>query len=368
MDGEAVELLTDPALDDGAEPTFRRVIDRLRSAERSVEIHMFVWRSDDIGNRVAREVLVAADRGVRFRIKKDLGAQMYERIEMNRKSLFRRKLSLWKRLSYAVSSTTFPDTFVRDSHDHALGDAILAHSRVAVEWVDHTHTKYYVFDEGALVLGSVNLEDRHRGYRDCMVEIRGEERVSRFRSRARGDVAYDGSRDIDFVFNRPGAFEIKGVMLGLLARAVRSVYVEMAYVSDPEILESLIRAARRGVEVTILFSREANIGNDLNYRSLHQLLKRAPFRVSITDKMIHSKMMWFDESIAILGSANLSVFSLQQAEEADVVIQGVPSFSAALGAEVARRLRESRPVSSRRELRGYNRLLSSLQQLHQRLR
>ena len=42
MTDEPVALLADPALDDGAEPTFRRLVELLRGAERSVEVRMFV--------------------------------------------------------------------------------------------------------------------------------------------------------------------------------------------------------------------------------------------------------------------------------------------------------------------------------------
>ena len=91
---------------------------------------MFVWRSDAIGNEIGRAVLDAADRGVEIRIKKDVGAFMYERIEMNRKSFFNRKISFGKRLTYAIFRPTFPDTYVEDSWTSELGDKLLAHDRV----------------------------------------------------------------------------------------------------------------------------------------------------------------------------------------------------------------------------------------------
>ena len=82
---EPIRLLTGAG--DGAAPTFDRIEELLAEAERSVEIFMFVWRNDEIGNRLGRAVLAAAQRGVRIRIRKDVAAVMYERIEMNRKSL-----------------------------------------------------------------------------------------------------------------------------------------------------------------------------------------------------------------------------------------------------------------------------------------
>ena len=88
--GEATDnsltLLCDPNADDGANATFVRVIQCMDTAKKSIEIHMFVWRNDAIGNEIGKAVLRAAKRGVRIKIKKDRGAIMYERIEMNRPS------------------------------------------------------------------------------------------------------------------------------------------------------------------------------------------------------------------------------------------------------------------------------------------
>lgn len=337
--------------DDGAEPTFRRIVDHLRAAERSVEIRMFVWRSDAIGNAVAREVLAAADRGVEVSIHKDLSAVLYERAEMNRKSLLNVKLPWRRRLWNRISGATFPGSRVEDAFDHSLGDALLRHPRVRVEWVDHTHTKLWVFDDRTILLGSINLEDRHRRYHDTMVEIRGADHVARLRSGG----PLDRSREIDFV--RTPA--IKEEILRMLGEAKRSVYVEMAYLGDPDATAALIAAARRGVEVTYLFSREANVGNDLNYRTMEEIHRAGGAKVFFADRMIHAKLLRADEAV-LLGSANLSVFSLQKAQELDVRLRGLPG----LDEEMARRLAAATPASE--ELSRYRPWVAALQQWHQR--
>ena len=174
---EPIRLLTGAG--DGAAPTFDRIEELLAEAERSVEIFMFVWRNDEIGNRLGRAVLAAAQRGVRIRIRKDVAAVMYERIEMNRKSFFHLRLPTLRRWKYRVFGLTFPDTYVEDGFEDELGAAVMAHPNVEIEWVNHTHTKYFIFDERVMLTGSINIEDRHRGYRDYMFEIVGEEPVRR---------------------------------------------------------------------------------------------------------------------------------------------------------------------------------------------
>ena len=366
---EPIHLLVDPGNPDGAARTFDNVEKQFGSAEKSIEIFMYVWRNDEVGNRLGQGVLEAADRGVQVRILKDRGAIMFERIEMNGKSFFHTPLSRLTRWKYKFIGRTFPDTHVEDDYGTGLGERVSNHPNVEIEWVNHTHTKYYVLDERVMITGSINIEDRHRGYRDYMFEITGEDHVGRFRERSAGQVPYDPGRQVDFLLNRvsPGKreFEIKPRMIELLEGARRSLYIEMAYIGDPDISRAIVAAANRGVDVTMLFSRDANIGDDINWRSLHRICRRAPVQVVITDKMIHSKLMLIDDATVIAGSANFSVFSMQKAVELDLVVHGLPGLVEDVRQEAQRRIDDSQRVESAADLKKYNRVLASLQQLHQ---
>ena len=278
-------------------------------------------------------------------------------------------ISPLKRLIYKINALTFPDTYVEDDYDDSLGQQVMAHQNVTMEWVNHTHSKYYIFDRQIMVTGSINIEDRHRGYRDYMVEISGEELIERFRLRNRAAVAFDDNRSLDFVFNNvidgKKQFEIKPAMLELISAARRSLYIEMAYIGDPDISREIIEAAKRGVEVTTLFSRAANIGNDINYRSLLRICRQVEIAVILSEKMIHSKLMLFDDNTASLGSANTSVFSMQKAVEMDVVVKDNPQFIDSIRQTIDLRVSQGRKVQSLKELSNYNKVVASLQQLHQ---
>lgn len=362
-----IELLDEPGTDDGAEPGFARVLERISEVEGRLEIHMFVWRNDEIGNEVGRAVLAAAERGVQVLIIKDVGAKLFERTEMNRKSFFPEELPALTRAKFSIIGRTLPDTLVEDDRDWELGASVLAHPNVTLRWVNHTHSKYYVFDEQILITGSINLEDRHRGYRDYMVEIRGEDEVGRFRDRLAWGVPYDPSRPMDFLVNTDRCFEIKAEFINLLGKVRERLYIEMAYIGDPDINRAIVAASKRGVEVVILFSRAANIGNDINYHTLQQIWKDCALKVFLSDKMIHSKLMIFDDELIVMGSANLSLFSMQKAVELDVIVRGYPEFLRAVRSAAARRLREGEVVARREDLPGYNRPLAILQQLHQKI-
>lgn len=354
-----------------AAATFDTVCRHLDAAQKCVEIHMYVWRSDEVGNRLGEAVLSAADRGVKIRIIKDIGALMYERIEMNRKSFFNRDIPWLKRQTHRLLALSFPDTHIEDEYGFALGERVMNHPGIEMEWVNKTHTKYYIFDEQTLVTGSVNIEDRHSGYFDYMVELSGAGLIARFRDRLFGDEPYDSTRSIDYLCNRHGPngekqFEIKGELLRRLAEARQSVYIEMAYIGDEDLTRAIIQAARRGVRVTFLFSAESNIGDDINFKTIHAIYRAAPVEVHLSDRMLHSKMMLFDDETVILGSCNLSIFSLEQAGELDLVIHDQPGLIGSVKDVIAQRLAMSRPVTSAVELSGFNPLVASLQQLHQK--
>jgi cardiolipin synthase len=367
----SITLLYEPGADDGAEATFSTVLHYIATAQTSIDIHMFVWRNDDIGNRIGKAVLAAAERGVKVRIIKDVGAFMYERIEMNRKSFFNIPIATSKRLTYKALQPSFPDTYCQDDYTDALGQQLMAHTNVEMVWVNHTHTKYYIFDNQVMITGSINIEDRHRGYYDYMVMIDDADIVSRFHSRNQLECTPDLARPLEFLLNKQDidepVFEIKPYIIEQLTAAQESVIIEMAYIGDPDVNDAIAESADRGVAVEILFSKEANIGNDINYKTIHELYERANITVYRTNKMIHSKLMMLDHSIVVLGSANLSVFSMQKADELDIVVRNNDAFVQVIGETLKRRISESDRVESIDELADYNRTVASLQQLHQKL-
>lgn len=358
---------------DGANALFDTLEARIRTARRRIDIHMYVWRSDEIGNRIGRALLDAANRGVQVHITKDLGACMYERIEMNRKSFFDRPLPGWKRASYRMLRPLFPGTYVQDEYDGSVGLSLLDHPAVTVEWINRTHTKFLLFDNTNLLVGSVNFEDRHRGYFDYVVELSGSDTIQQFHRRLEGHPAPDPPTDgePDFVVNgwrkEPRSFHVKPCVLGHLRAAAQSVYIEMAYLGDSDINRAIIDAASRGVTVTLLCSREANIGNDINLQSIHHLYASGRITLYLAPKMIHAKLMLFDDRVLLMGSANLSVFSLQKAGELDVLIRNDPALIRAVRAEAEARMAVSTKVLDPTALPRYNRIAAALQQAHQKL-
>src|ERR1700759_4631306 len=71
---------------------FQHIVERVRSAERSIEIRAFLWRDDEAGNMLGEAVLAAADRGVLVTIHKDKIAAVYEYVGGNKQSFFHKRV------------------------------------------------------------------------------------------------------------------------------------------------------------------------------------------------------------------------------------------------------------------------------------
>lgn len=354
----SITLLSTPGTQSGdaADTAYQHIFRRIRGAEHSLEIHMYVWRADEVGHLIGQAVLDAAERGVAVKIFKDSGARLFESQESNRRPFFPSPQPWTRRLVQKMIGLTFPNSFVADEWDQSLGAKLMAHPNVSFQWVSPTHTKYYCIDETFLITGSLNLEDRHRGYHDIMVEVSGAGNIRDFRE-ARGMV----------LMNRPekDTFPIKSAVLALIENACESIHIEMAYVGDADITRALIAAGRRGVKISILFSAKANIGNDVNFHTLREIMEQTEIDVRLSEKMIHSKVMIVDQKKALLGSANFSIFSMEKAGELCLLTEE-SEFLEQLLVITGERWLLGRPVKEARELPKYNRTLARLQQWHQR--
>lgn len=359
---------------DAADMAYQHILHRIKDAQVSVEVFMYVWRADAVGHLMGRVIIEAADRGVKVKIFKDRGALLFESQESNRKPFFRTPCSRLKRIVQRGVGMTFPQSYIEDDWNQDLGDRLIDHPNVEFLWVSPTHTKYYCIDEIYLITGSLNLEDRHRGYHDVMVEVAGARAVQHFRRDEQGvSQSGDGScqlaeGSLQVLCNDPQRkhFAIKPAVLGLIKKAQVSIHIEMAYVGDEEVTGALIDAGQRGVRLSILFSAKSNIGNDVNFYVLRQLMQQADIDVRLSSKMIHSKVMVVDDEKVLMGSANFSIFSMQRAGEMSLLIDRDMEFIRQINAVLSERWELGVGIEHDRELPKFWRTLAVLQQWHQR--
>lgn len=150
----------------------------------------------------------------------------------------------------------------------------------------------------------------------------------------------------------PGAYPdaIHQVMLSLIHRADSSLIIATPYfVPSEAIFEALVHAGRRGVDVCLLLpkvsdSRMAGLAS----RSYYATLLAAGVEIRLYDKgLLHSKALVVDSELAIVGSMNLDMRSLQLNFELSFALYNEESCQA-ICALLTQYRKDSEPVSEAR--------------------
>lgn len=347
-----------PRVVGSGEVAFRRIVDRIRRATRSVDIRAFLWRDDDAGNALGEAVLEAAERGAQVTIHKDRIAAVYEYAGGNRQSFFHKRVDPIRGVQAWFLGAVFRKKGSFKQRPNALAQAIVEHPNITVEHhrKRFDHSKVYTVDDEWMCLGSMGIGDNHLGdWVDLMVELDGADHVGRLRQRMAGDDEFDPSRGIDFLVHsreahRPRTCPMLTHRIALIDSARTSLVIEMAYLGDRRFTQALARAVNRGVEVTLVTAARADVLGNLNRATCDTLrrLTGAPehLRIILLPRMVHSKVVVIDRRVVDIGSANFTRLSHGVYDEINLYADHAP-FAAALESEIARHCVEGLVVDER---------------------
>ena len=357
---------------------FPEILHCIEQATRSVEINMFIWRDDEIGNRMARAVLDAAERGVTVYISVDRYGVVLEKSEESKRSFFHKKQSLAERIKSRTLSLLYPMKGTpRRARDvvSPLYERIMSHPRITVshDVFKADHSKYYIIDDELLFVGGINIEDKENGadmqgrmYGDYMVKMVGAAHVNALREKLRtGKCTADG---YDFGANIKGdvgLFEMRERYLEIIRSATRELHITMAYFTPVrDFIKEIVRACERGVQVSLLLPEHANYQDASNRRTARRLLRltKGRIRVYFSPKMLHTKLM-FNESVLSLGSTNITKKAFGQLTELNLFLPNVPCpLHSALMESVQTELASATLACDYKTVK-YNRLLAAMEGL-----
>ncbi|MDB4955251.1 MAG: phospholipase D/Transphosphatidylase [Myxococcales bacterium] len=348
---------------------FQAILERIRSAKKSVEIRAFLWRDDEAGNMLGEAVLAAADRGAEVIIHKDRIAAVYEYTGGNKQSFFHKRVDPIRGFQAWFLGAVYraPGSFKQKPN--ALSQRILAHKNITVE---HTrkrfdHSKIYIIDDHYLALGSMGIGDNHRHeWIDLMIEAEGEEHVNRLRERMTGLDEFDPSRGIDFLVHsreahRKNSCPMITHRLALIDAAQVSLTVEMAYLGDRRFTAALARAVQRGIHVKLVTADQADVLANINRATCQTLMRLtgAPdnLQIILLPRMVHSKVVVIDHRWCDIGSANFTSLSHGVYDEINLYADSA-TFARELEAEIERHCEHGRLAGSRLS---YRRMYSGLE-------
>jgi cardiolipin synthase len=337
------------------EDAFSEMLSAIATARRTLFVRAFIWRDDATGREVARAILDAAERGVRVTICKDLVGAIYEHFDENQRSFFHPAIELRERIRVRLLRLVYGRPRLPRRPTAPLARQLLEHPGIAVHHRHKLcdHSKLLIVDDETMFVGGMGFGDEfRRRWLDLMVRLDGRRHVERYAAQLAPRPCASPTRPVGFLVNarQPDGrlrFGIVGHRLRAIAETRRRLVMEMAYLGDPRITDALVDLVRRGAELTLVLSARANVVHDLNSAVVDELRRRtgAPDRLRIFHhpRMVHTKVMVFDDCAVELGSANCTPLSHDGYGETDVWVED-PGFARQVLDVVERHAGESTPV------------------------
>lgn len=282
---------------------FNRTKEVIATARVSIDMQMFIWLADDMGREMARLLVDAADRGVAVTVRKEVIGDVFE----------------------------FADDFAATKNDaHPVWQAFWKHPRITVLHNNrHDHSKTWIVDNDILLVSSMNIGDAYcNDWHECTVELRGNRFVQQYRegTAALPKLTHDGQIQ---VLRSSSESPMLSAVLELLRSAKTSIRIEMAYFSDPQIVELLAQKTREGVYLFLVIPHSPGVHHHSNMAAVSALLSRADkthtFVFRYTRGLLHTKMIVIDRRTLFIGSTNLMTSSLTKMGETNVIIHRRPS-------------------------------------------
>jgi phosphatidylserine/phosphatidylglycerophosphate/cardiolipin synthase-like enzyme len=315
---------------------FPRLQQAIAQATNHVHLDLYIFDRDDVAVRVADQL-------------KQRSGQIEIKVLMDRLGSIG--------AGVVPPGTPLPDDFVFPS---SMRSYLKENSHVHVRsflnpWLSADHSKTFLVDGTHAWVGGMNIGREYRyEWHDLMVELQGpvvaslEQGFSRdwAHAGALGDLGYvaelaKGPKEpeplptpnpwvkLRLLPTKTAWKPFSTAVSGAMRRCRSYIYVEHPYLFDSGVLNELVRARNRGVDVRVILPRvnDFKAGGRSNLVNANYLLEHG-VRVYFYPGMTHVKALLVDDW-ACLGSANLNHLSLRLCQEQNVATSD-PAFAARL--------------------------------------
>lgn len=266
---------------------FAAIADALRGARRSIDLELYEFQRLDL----AAMLLDAHDHGVAVTAIKD--------------PTERSSRSVWTELEQGgVRVLPFP-----------------------LERLTIDHVKLLIVDGVRAIVGGINWGTHSPLNHDFDVLATGPV-ASNLERIFQQDMALAGApavipppasdRLVQVLVTRPGD-GIRAAALAAVATARRTVDIEMFVLSDALVIDGLVRAARRGVQVRVLLD-PTQPQNAASMGVLEGAGATVRFYAQSGDELLHAKLGIFDGDIVLFGSCNWSRSGFTRNHELDLLV------------------------------------------------
>lgn len=311
-----------------ADTVFSNLITDIQQASERIRVETYIWHPGGRADDVARELIRASQRGVKVSVLIDHAGS---------RRFFRSK---WRKDMVKAGIEVVP----------AMPVKLL---RALVQRIDlRMHRKLLIIDDSIAYTGSMNMADpllfkqksKSAPWIDVMLRLDGQAACGLAKVFAWDWEVETGQRILpdyypapeacnswlSIIPSGPGVGEdlIGQAVLSSIYRANRSIVISTPYfVPSEAIFDALCQAARRGVAVTVLLpKRNDSLMVEWASRSYFDLLLEAGVDIKqFGGGLLHSKVMLMDDELALVGSLNLDIRSLQLNFELTIALFGQKS-------------------------------------------
>jgi len=307
---------------------FPRIFDDVEAATSSVHILLFGWREGEVGTAMADLLKRKLAQGVEVRVLVDrYGSRPYQQAQ-----------SMFEGLAAAGAQIVVNDVFPVDEDGLYPEDRQLDWHQDEVGRADHR--KLFVIDGTVMWTGGAGLEDHFEngGFHDVMVRVTGNvvrQAQAAFLTSFRGhggplpdDLSRyfpapsdPGTTPIAFTQVVPGGFQAAAQAIRTqIDEARRRLDVMNPYLTDRDMYDRILAAARRGVHVRIVVSEVSN-NRQASAALRHQyddLLAAGAEIWELPGTVVHAKVVVSDDVVSF-GTVNLDSWALYRNSEIAVV-------------------------------------------------
>ncbi|MDR3113446.1 MAG: phosphatidylserine/phosphatidylglycerophosphate/cardiolipin synthase family protein [Endomicrobium sp.] len=215
-------------------------------------------------------------------------------------------------------------------------------------WANFDHTKTIIIDGKTAYVGGMNFGEEYRyDWHDMMLRISGPAVIKidsdfnhawsyagpggDFAAAARGALKKnpdyqkdltDEMYDMRFLYTKPMSAEIFASQIEAIKRAKSRIYIQNSYFSDARIIQELINARKRGVDVRVILPADNDVGMlARNNMVKANLMFRNGIKIYFYPRMSHIKAALYD-NWACVGTANFDKMSLYINLEINLGISG----------------------------------------------
>jgi cardiolipin synthase A/B len=303
---------------------FPRILADIEAAQSSVHILMFGWREGEIGTEMAALLERKLEEGVEVRVIVDsFGSRPYEEAR-----------EMFTGLAAAGAQIVVNDVFPLDRDGLYPDEQSVDPRQDEVGRADHR--KLYVVDGRVAWTGGAGIEDHFEngGFHDVMVRVTGDvvrQAQAAFLTSFRG---HDGPLPTDLARYFPEPTDggstpiaLAQVIPGGFVAATQAIREQIdsardrldvmnAYLTDRELIERIIAAARRGVAVRVVVSETSNnapAAGALKHR-YGDLIAAGAEVWELPGTVVHAKVIVADDVVSF-GTVNLDAWALYRDAE-----------------------------------------------------